>query len=93
MSEKNTGGQAFPLPCSASPMGGVHWGEEGMTLRDYYAGEALVGIISEVVAEGEYPTSRVVIARWKKEDELPEEYIATAAFKIADAMIKARGVE
>lgn len=42
---KETGGSAFPLPCSAAPSGGVHWAEEGMTLRDYFAAKAMQGLI------------------------------------------------
>ena len=37
MSEKDTGGQAFPV-------GDLHWEDGGMTLRDYFAAQALIGM-------------------------------------------------
>jgi len=44
---KDTGGQAFPLPCTSDVAGGVHWAEEGMTLRQYIAIKAMQSIISK----------------------------------------------
>lgn len=35
------GGQAFPLPCVVDPVGDVYLAYPGMTLRDYFAGQAL----------------------------------------------------
>jgi len=37
----NDGGPAFPRPVSHSDEGGVHRGSLVMTLRDYFAGQAL----------------------------------------------------
>ena len=42
----NDGGQAFPRPVSFSEEGGTHRGCLGMTLRDYFAGQALAGFIA-----------------------------------------------
>ena len=39
----NDGGAAFPRPVSFSEEGGTHRGTLGMTLRDYFAGQALSG--------------------------------------------------
>ena len=61
---QNTGGAAFPL-CRA----------KNMTLRDYFAGQALVGITS-VLAKGIRPS------------DVPK--LATDCYRIADAMLKAR---
>lgn len=44
---KNTGGNAFPLPCTSDIAGGVHWAEDGMTLRDYFAAKALAGCCAD----------------------------------------------
>ena len=44
MKVKKDGGPAFPLPMSqlvASPGSEVDYGSPGMTLRDYFAGQAL----------------------------------------------------
>jgi hypothetical protein len=45
MSDKETGGPAFPRADSISP-DGTFWeaGNGGMTLRDWFAGQALAGI-------------------------------------------------
>ena len=41
MSERADGGPAFPGP--------IHPGHDGMTLRDWFAGQALVGIAPGIV--------------------------------------------
>lgn len=70
----DNGGPAFPVPM------GVHWG--GMTLRDYFAGQALAGFASALFREHRPPPA-----------ELAESY-AAAAYEMADAMVrKARGEE
>jgi hypothetical protein len=47
---KNTpvydGGPAFPVPDSVHPSGQVQFGTNGMTLRDYFAGQALTGTLA-----------------------------------------------
>lgn len=45
MSEsKNNGGQAFPQPMAISPNGDAYPAYPGMTLRDWFAGQALAGL-------------------------------------------------
>lgn len=75
MSKKEDGGNAFPLPCSATIDGGVHWGEEGMTLRDYFAAKAMQGMIATHVDSSDYPSRST---------------IANLAYEYADAMLEAR---
>ena len=41
MSNTNTGGPAFPFPAYTYPNGEINHGEGGMTLRDYFAAEAM----------------------------------------------------
>ena len=41
----NDGGAAFPRPVSFSEEGGTHRGTLGMTLRDYFAGQALASLL------------------------------------------------
>ena len=38
-------GQAFPIPGSPTPNGEGTWPEYGMTIRDYFAGQAMLGLI------------------------------------------------
>lgn len=40
----NTGGAAFPRPCGETSQGG-NYEQDGMTLRDYFAGHALIGMM------------------------------------------------
>lgn len=64
----NTGGPAFPVPdIDGSKVC------EGMTLRDYFAGKAMQGIVSREVSN----------------ENLIDRY-AVGAYKMADAMLKAR---
>ena len=63
----NTGGPAFPMPTVHSP----DWGtmEKGMTLRDWFAGQALAGMYSndadgykfDKVAEAAYETADAML--------------------------------
>ena len=75
-----TGGSAFPI-------GSGDMRDPGMTLRDYFAAKALLGLIAEppwsVGASG-------VASRLS--DHTPDEALnfATAAYRLADAMLKAR---
>ena len=46
MSAPKDGGPAFPVPSCQDANGQVCWGTDGMTLRDYFAAEALNGFFS-----------------------------------------------
>lgn len=77
MSTKNDGGSAFPQ---------VHYWDDGsvtskggMSLRDWFAGQALDGILS-----GPCSRENVPVSEWL---DVPE-----YAYRIADAMLKAREV-
>lgn len=73
MSDMNTGGPAFPgMRSEAFGQDSGH--QEGMTLRDYYAGQAM----------GE------MIARWQEGHPNGWDGLAAASFQMADAMLKAR---
>jgi hypothetical protein len=70
------GGAAFPMPHHHdSTMGCYHQFHAGMTLRDYFAGQALAHIPALLEAN-EKNKSVQLIAEW--------------AYQVADAMIKAR---
>jgi hypothetical protein len=68
---KNDGGPAFPIETTATPYA------PGMSLRDWFAGQALAGIMSNCTGDGR--------TTW-----LPES-AAFHAYSVADAMLKARG--
>lgn len=68
---------AFPQQCAdALDVGMVH---EGMTLRDWFAGQALAGLM----ANANMPFAADYA-------EVEPSQIASAAFEIADAMLAAR---
>lgn len=85
MSEINDGGPAFPIPSvgTGDPRDGMTSGSEGMSLRDYFAGQALAGVMQDWInyrkSDGGYI------------DDETHELIAEDAYGIADAMLKARG--
>jgi hypothetical protein len=69
MSTINDGGPTYPV---VVPSEGAVW-EYGMTLRDWFAGQALAGLLAHT---GESERNRAV-----------------AAYRYADAMLRAREVE
>ena len=69
-----TGGPAFPTDNGME--GGMWSGSSGMTLRDYFAAKAMLGII----ADPHHDTG----------DMGGYDNIANFAYNIADAMLKAR---
>lgn len=68
------GGSAFPRPHSTGP-NDHEWAQEGMSLRDYFAGKAMIGIIS---SEGISGSAGGYLSH------------AQSAYRYADAMIEAR---
>lgn len=70
---KHQGGLAFPLTIQEDVSGASHY---GMSLRDWFAGQALAGLTN--VGNVELYDSAY-------------EKIAVEAYRFADAMIKARG--
>ena len=83
MSDTPKNPQAFPQPVSISPAGDEHIAYEGMTLRDYFAGQVDVSVYnpntSYCLAKGHEPTIAELAA-----------YIAEIRMIEADAMLKER---
>ncbi len=73
----NDGGPAFPVADTVHSTGQVQYGVNGMTLRDYFAGQALGGQLAFSPSDP-----------FKKYHQ-PEE-VAAACYRFADAMIAAR---
>jgi hypothetical protein len=73
---------AFPQQCAdALDVGMVH---EGMSLRDWFAGQALAGLIA---APSDTPWGYVIAST----KGIPPDVVAREAYVIADAMLRARG--
>ena len=82
MAQDNTGGPAFPV---VDPKNDVS--ESGMTLRDYFAGQALAAMIGKSPffdRDGEFGKS-VDMVQFKMD-------MSESAYAYADAMLKAREV-
>ncbi len=86
--ETNEGGQAFP---SGNP---THGGDIGMTLRDYFAAKAVVGLLATHIKNEQDEQ-----VPWLFSDLLPtwnhnhgRETLACLAYELADAMLLAREI-
>lgn len=75
MKRKKDGGSAFPVPMVASKGDCVDINQQGMTLRDWFAGQALAGLLSY---NGSHDTP------------LKIENVADSAYDYAEAMIRMR---
>lgn len=84
---KETGGYAFPIPDADFQVFQPKTVDEfkrimsGMTLRDYFAAKAMQGWLASYGDEQRHPV------HGQREDE-----VAEISYKMADAMLKARGV-
>jgi hypothetical protein len=73
--QSKSGGAAYPRTCDVS-----FNGEEGMSLRDYFAGQALAGICANSYTP------------WSPDAaDISDATLAKSAYDLADAMIAARG--
>jgi hypothetical protein len=93
MSTINDGGPAFPSdPFVEHPTHGrIHRtsigdeGHPGLTIRDHFAGQALVGLLAEDSSEGSVVTGLGLKLRGS-----PADLFANAAYELADAMLRRR---
>ena len=77
MSEHDTSGPAFPVPEQRNPYdgSGILEGSAGMSLRDYFAGQALVGLCGNTSWDDTFNNPSAT---------------AKCAYALADAMMAAR---
>jgi hypothetical protein len=80
MKDKDTGGSAFP---NITPDMNVDGGP-GMTLRDWFAGQALAGWLASYSKDAHHPAS---------EGENQSEHLAGFSYDLADAMMAERAKE
>lgn len=81
MNKINDGGPAFPGP-EQNQYGEIVGAFDGMTLRDWFAGMAMQGIMSTCK-----PGQMIDFS----EGQGDPRFVIGCAFRIADAMLKARG--
>lgn len=70
-------GPAFPVPEPSGRLLPTGWNRGGMTLRDYFAGKALAGILANPA--------------WLERGDFSLAAVAKPAWEYADAMLAARG--
>lgn len=81
MTKKNDGGPAFPRAAGQTERG-FNRPQDGMSLRDWFAGQALDALIEDICRPSEYETA--------DKAEHPRQTVARRAYAIADAMLEAR---
>ena len=81
MSDKDTGGPAFP--CEVVPTGYGTMIHEGMTLRDYFAAKAMQAMLAS-------PELMVVVTADQVLGENAKQRISNLSYQYADALLKAR---
>jgi len=88
---KDTGGQAFPVPINSLKE------ERGMTLRDYFAGQALMGLLAQSPSsflssnKSAFEASIHAVKKRASEEEQEKQFykmIVPTSYGFADAMIK-----
>lgn len=87
MPKHNDGGRAFPGGLATTVL--LDEGEQvgGMSLLDYFAGQALIGL---VVIHGISEFAPVVNVDSYAHSDFNANFIATQAYVVANAMLKAR---
>lgn len=88
MSDKPTGGSAFPVPFAFRPSDGVPFSSteftgEGLTIRDYFAAKAMQGWLASYTNVEYHPATSLDAKNHLKN-------IANDAYAVADAMMRAR---
>jgi len=81
----NDGGPAFPVPDSHYPNGQVQYGCNGMSLRAYFAGQALTG---EVAALSSAESLKIAVRAAEMSNLSLEEHTAIQCVRYADALIE-----
>ena len=77
----NDGGPAFPVADTHHPDGQIQYGTNGMSLRDWFAGQALAGMLA-----GYLPT----LSRNASKTLNIDPRTMGVAYEIADVMLRAR---
>lgn len=96
MSKQDDGGYAFPVPMVYDGGACETVNERGMSLRDYFAGQMVMGVFASgshrrVAAEIEGECEREDITASPVDiGHFAEERIAAMAYAMADAMLKER---
>jgi hypothetical protein len=88
----NDGGQTLPKTDAVQWTGQIYLGLNGMTLRDYFAGQAVGELIKREVREIRKDGRMIDCFGLDDSPEVPRHtsHIASESYAIADAMLAAR---
>lgn len=96
MSAINDGGPAFPEAIAIGPSGDIYPGMGGMALRDWFAGQALAGMLAQS-HQGPKDWTQMghgwgedCVNGLNKHETAISHTLADFAYKIADAMLAER---
>lgn len=85
------GGPAFPTREIRDGEGnGIRQAEDGMTLRDYFAAQAMSAEIITSTSDATPESAYALMAAAKAARRTPEQQVASNAYKWADAMLAER---
>lgn len=79
---KPDGGTAFPTPDVYHPNDQIQYGQNGMSLRDYFAAAALTGLFAAQIKPHELSPA--------EKEMTPAQIFARRAYAFADGMIAER---
>jgi hypothetical protein len=81
----NDGGPAFPVHDVYHPNGEIEYGKPGMSLRAYFAGQALAGEIAAATSSRDF--CRATMDAAERHNHSVETHIAIQCVRYADALI------
>jgi hypothetical protein len=88
------GGPAFPNPGMYYLRGNepteINPAVDGMSLRDWFAGQALTGFLTQTVSEECESGARDLVARWPCRSNTEQHTLARLVYSMADAMLATR---
>lgn len=90
MTQIKDGGPAFPEAIAVGPTGNVYPGYSGMTLRDWFAGQALAGYVGILSTANEQSLTKIAIENSLTGYVTNGQIAASVAYGFADAMLAAR---
>lgn len=85
MNTPNDGGQAFPIADQINRNGDIQPGAPGMSLRDYFAGQALIGVTSNSELMS-------IVRKLVKAAKPDDSGIAEFCYQLADEMLDRRSL-
>ena len=90
MTARDNGGPAFPTNTGNEPNPGACYAHDGMTLRDYFAAKAMQAEMITTFSDATPEAAEAFNEAASKAGRSVESHLAHNAYRIADAMLRAR---